>query len=88
MTEYMKEKEDNNNSLSGASKTPTSRKINEEYSIKTGKYGPYIFFKTDKMKKPKFISLKPFIKKHQKEEFNVFTCEIDLITDWLEIQNK
>ena len=67
MTEYMKEKEDNNNSLSGASKTPTSRKINEEYSIKTGKYGPYIFFKTDKMKKPKFISLTPFIKKHQKK---------------------
>jgi len=32
--------------------------ITGEISIRKGKYGPYIFYKTDKMKKPKFIPMK------------------------------
>ena len=32
--------------------------LNEDISIRTGKYGPYVFYKTEKMKKPKFINIK------------------------------
>ena len=32
--------------------------LNEYISIRTGKYGPYVFYKTEKMKKPKFINIK------------------------------
>jgi DNA topoisomerase-1 len=43
------------------------RIINDDISIRTGKYGNYIFYKTMQMKKPKFISLKNF-------EKNIYTC--------------
>ena len=43
------------------------RVINDDTSIRSGKYGNYIFYKTMKMKKPKFISLKNF-------EKNIHTC--------------
>lgn len=36
------------------------RDINNECSIRISKYGPYIFYQTKKMKKPKFLSLKKF----------------------------
>ena len=31
--------------------------INENISIRKGKYGPYVFYKTRSMKKPKFIKI-------------------------------
>ena len=43
------------------------RVINDDISIRSGKYGNYIFYKTMKMKKPKFISLKNF-------EKDIYTC--------------
>ena len=43
------------------------RVINDDVSIRSGKYGNYIFYKTVQMKKPKFISLKNF-------EKNIYTC--------------
>ena len=43
------------------------RVINDDMSIRNGKYGNYIFYKTMKMKKPKFISLKDF-------KYNIHTC--------------
>jgi DNA topoisomerase-1 len=43
------------------------RVINDDVSIRSGKYGNYIFYKTMHMKKPKFISLKNF-------EKNIYTC--------------
>ena len=36
------------------------RQITENVSIRDGKYGNYIFYKTQKMKKPRFISLNGF----------------------------
>ena len=42
------------------------RTINDDTSIRTGKYGDYIFYKTINMKKPKFISLKSFNKDYKK----------------------
>jgi DNA topoisomerase I len=32
--------------------------VTSEISVRKGKYGPYVFYKTSKMKKPKFISMK------------------------------
>ena len=32
--------------------------INKEISIRKGNYGEYIYYKTEKMKKPKFLNLK------------------------------
>ena len=32
--------------------------LNDEMSIRKGRYGPYVMYKTKTMKKPKFISLK------------------------------
>jgi DNA topoisomerase-1 len=43
------------------------RVINDDVSIRSGKYGNYIYYKMAQMKKPKFISLKHF-------EKNIYTC--------------
>ena len=34
------------------------KEISDEISIRKGKYGNYVYYKTNKMKKPKFISMK------------------------------
>ena len=34
------------------------KQLNDSISIRKGKYGPYVFYKTDKMKKPRFINMK------------------------------
>lgn len=50
------------------------RVINDDISIRSGKYGNYVFYKTMKMKKPKFVSLKNF-------EKNIHTCsEADILS--------
>jgi DNA topoisomerase-1 len=50
------------------------RVINDDTSIRSGKYGNYIFYKNMKMKKPKFVSLKSF-------EKNIHTCsEADILS--------
>jgi DNA topoisomerase-1 len=67
-------KHDNNDS--NTSKTGILRQLNETMSIRTGKFGPYVFYKTAEMKKPMFLNIKKF-----KEGF--FICEIDTIVKWL-----
>ena len=52
------------------------RVINEDLSIRKGKYGSYIFYKTDKMKKPKFFKLKGF-------DQDELTCDLDVIESWI-----
>ena len=56
--------------------TAIVRIINDDISIRKGKYGDYIFYKTAKMKKPKFISLKTF-----KLDYN--NCSLNDITSWV-----
>ena len=34
------------------------KEVTDEISVRKGKYGPYLFYKTKTMKKPKFINLK------------------------------
>ena len=52
------------------------REINKELSIRNGKYGPYIFFKTEIMKKPKFFPLK-------KCSIEYKTCDNGKLIDWI-----
>lgn len=54
------------------------RLVNDDISIRKGKYGDYIFYKTAQMKKPKFISLKTF-----KLDYN--KCSLNDITSWVKI---
>ena len=43
--------------------------INEDLSIRKGKYGEYIFYKTKTMKKPRFININKL-----KNIDNILTC--------------
>jgi DNA topoisomerase I len=53
-------------SNTGTDLTGIIRRINDDISIRNGKYGDYIFYKTVNMKKPTFISLKDFSKDYKK----------------------
>jgi DNA topoisomerase-1 len=55
------------------------RMIDEHTSIRNGRFGPYIFYKTVKMSKPEFIPLKGFAQVHG----NYATCEISLLKEWV-----
>ena len=59
--------------------TDIIRIVNDDISIRKGNYGNYIFYKTAKMKKPKFISLKTF-----KLDYN--NCGTSDIISWVKIQ--
>ena len=52
------------------------REINKHISIRNGKYGHYIYYKNDKMSKPKFIKLNKLT-----ENYN--TCDEDIIVDYV-----
>lgn len=60
--------EEGNNSL--------LRKLNESLSIRKGKYGDYIFYKTEKMKKPLFFKLNEFNDDYK-------NCSINIIRSWI-----
>ena len=55
------------------------RMIDEHTSIRNGRFGPYIFYKTMKMSKPDFIPLKGFAQLHG----NYATCDISLLKAWV-----
>jgi DNA topoisomerase I len=60
---------------------PRIRELGKNASIRVGNYGPYIYFKTEKMKNPKFVSLKGF--KHDYEK-----CDFKIISEWLKTKHK
>jgi exonuclease VII small subunit len=51
------------------------REVSANISIRKSKKGDYIFFKTPKMKKPKFFALKGF-----EEDYK--TCDMDVLKSW------
>jgi DNA topoisomerase-1 len=55
------------------------RTIDENTTIRYGRYGPYIFHKTAKMTKPSFVALKGFPEKHG----NYMTCDVAKIHEWI-----
>tara|TARA_Y100000741_G_scaffold363555_1_gene352092 strand:- start:1340 stop:3712 length:2373 start_codon:yes stop_codon:yes gene_type:complete len=52
------------------------RKIDDNLSIRNGRYGPYIFYKTARMKKPQFMKLAGF-------DDNVKTCSLEYLKNWI-----
>ena len=52
------------------------REVSPNISIRKSKKGDYVFFKTPKMKKPKFFALKGF-----EEDYK--TCDMDVLKSWL-----
>jgi len=54
------------------------RTIDENTTIRYGRYGPYIFHKTAKMSKPAFVALKGFAEKHG----NYMTCDAGVLHEW------
>ena len=54
------------------------REINASTSVRTGQYGPYIYYKNPKMKTPAFVSLRGF-----KEDWK--TCDLRLLDTWATI---
>ena len=52
------------------------RKISNEIAIRKGKFGDYIFYKTETMKKPQFLKLNEF-------KGDPKTCTIDILKSWL-----
>lgn len=55
------------------------RTIDENTTIRYGRYGPYIFHKTAKMSKPAFVALKGFAEKHG----NYITCDAAVLHEWI-----
>lgn len=51
------------------------REINSFTSVRTGQYGPYIYYKNPKMKTPAFVSLRGF-----KEDWK--TCDLRILEMW------
>ena len=57
------------------------RKINDDISIRNGKYGDYIFYKTSAMKNPTFLKLKGFSGDYK-------TGPLNDITEWIKTTYK
>ena len=55
------------------------RTLDENTTIRYGRYGPYIFHKTQKMTKPAFIALKGFAELHG----NYITCDAAVLREWI-----
>jgi DNA topoisomerase-1 len=56
--------------------TTVLRVLTPTLSIRNGKFGPYIFYKTEKMKKPKFYDLKGF-------EQGFGNCDAEELIEWI-----
>jgi len=64
-----------NDNQKGKEGTSILREINAYTSVRSGQYGPYIYYKNAKMKTPAFISLRGF-----KEDWK--TCDLQLLDIW------
>jgi DNA topoisomerase-1 len=52
------------------------RRLTPDLSIRNGKFGPYIFYKTEKMAKPRFYDLRNF-------ENGFGVCEKEELIEWI-----
>jgi DNA topoisomerase-1 len=56
------------------------REINSNTSIRKGQKGDYIFYKTSRMKTPKFYDIKSFVNELS-EDYKI--CDIDILKSWI-----
>jgi DNA topoisomerase-1 len=56
------------------------RHISNSLSIRKGKYGDYIFYKSEKMKKPQFLKLQGF---NINSDTNYLSCSLDALKLWI-----
>jgi len=52
------------------------RQLSDDMSLRTGKFGPYVYYKTSKMKKPEFFNIKKFVEP-------VETCPAETLVSWI-----
>ena len=62
--------------LSGKKDPNMIRELTSDISIRNGKYGAYIFYKTSEMKKPKFFNLNSFNDSYR-------LCSLETILKWI-----
>jgi len=62
--------------IEGKANPSLLRTLNNDFSIRKGKYGAYAFYQSKGMNKPKFLNIKKF-----KDGYN--TCSIVALVDWL-----
>jgi len=67
--------------IEGLLKKKYLRVITDDATIRNGKFGAYVYYKTKKMKKPKFMGLKGF-----KEDY--LTCDLDILKEWIKKKYK
>ncbi|MFY7731641.1 MAG: DNA topoisomerase [Flavobacterium sp.] len=70
--------EDVSAQLSKSDKTESNvlRVLNQDFSVRTGKYGPYVYYKRANMAKPEFYNIKKF-----KESFTY--CKPEILIQWV-----
>ena len=56
------------------------REINASTSVRDGKWGPYVYYKTTQMKTPKFFEMKQFEKETGEK---IKTCNVNILKDWI-----
>ena len=61
----------------GENELEQTRVINSDATIKKGQYGPYIYYKNKKMKKPRFLKLDGFAQDYM-------TCDLSILKEWFE----
>jgi len=61
--------------------TPKIRRFSADASIRIGKFGHYIYYKTNVMKKPRFLHLNGF-------DDDCMTCPINKIIEWVKTTHK
>jgi hypothetical protein len=67
------------------------RKIDDHTSIRTGKFGDYIFHKKPTWKKPQFLKLDGFVNDNKTEdgkEISYRTCDISVLSKWVYTKYK
>ena len=52
------------------------RDLTENANIRTGKFGPYVFYKPNTMKRPQFLNIK-------KCPFGFLNCEKEKLIEWI-----
>jgi DNA topoisomerase-1 len=64
-----------------AESTNILRVINDEYSVRKGKFGPYMYYKRTDMAKPVFYNMKSF-----RESFS--HCSVEVLLEWIGKQHE